>query len=111
MESRIIDWLFREKLEETRYRLIEHMAGQSDRTDTYAKVVVQIYQNYPLKSGRRMRVEAAAAKTNIYNQLRKIDVSQEMGTLFANDNNWAIGGFGNMVKIEQNFSNNQIGAV
>jgi hypothetical protein len=108
MDSIVLKWCFSEAHLETRSRLVEHMASQSDRSQLYADAVLELYKNELVRSDRRARIESAAAKTGIYNHLRKIDISQEMGTMFANDN-ILIGRV--PVTIEQNFHNNNIGAV
>jgi len=108
LDKIVTRWCFSEAHAETRSRLVEHMAHQVDQSDLYANAVLEIYRNEPVRSERRTRIEAAAAGTRIYNDLRKIDISQEMGTMFANDN--ILLGRGS-VTIEQNFHNNTIGAV
>ena len=71
-------------------------------------IVKEVYRREQFRSSLRVRIEAAVAGTEIYQQLRVIELKEETVSLFSNDNDLegAI-----MPKIEQNFPNAQIGAV
>jgi hypothetical protein len=109
MEQQVSDWFFKEENIEAKMFLLDHMSAQAHRSSLYGPIVMEFYRTAPPKSDRRIRIEAAAAGTELYRDLRKLDLQEESGTLFANDNDH--GGQGSMVHINQNFSGSQIGAV
>ncbi len=102
-------WFFNEAHEEARFALLEHMAAQSSYDDTYSQIAMEVYQRSLLKSDARNRIEAAAAGTPLFRELRKIALVEESKTLFSNDNDFGMGF--NVTTINQNFHNSQIGAV
>lgn len=99
-------WFFNEEDNETRLRLLDHMAAQSFRSANYASIVVDMYKRAAPNSNERMRLEASAAKTPLFSALRRIAVIEEGGLLFANDNELFGGHVTNI-----NISGGQIGAI
>jgi hypothetical protein len=85
-------WFFREEHEETRALLLDHMAAQSYRSAVYAPIVVEMYKRAPPHSNQRIRMEAAAAKTPLFSELRRVALVEEGGFLFSNDNDFRGGG-------------------
>lgn len=105
----VTEWFFNEVHEEARYALLEHMAAQSRHNETYFSIATEFYRRALLKSDTRNRVEAAAAGTPLFRELRKIAIVEESLTLFSNDNEFTLGG--KVTNINQHFTNSQIGAV
>jgi hypothetical protein len=110
LSTPVRDWFFNEVHEEARYALLEHMAAQSIHDDTYRTITTEFYRRALLKSDTRNRVEAAAAGTPLFRELRKIALVEESVSLFSNDNEFAFGDR-SVTNINQNFNNSQIGAV
>lgn len=109
LDKYVSDWLFKEDHHEAHKSLLDHMAAQSDKSARYPPIVTEFYRKSPPKSDSRIRIEAAAAGTSLYRDLRKIDYEDESGFLFHNDND-SDGRLG-MVTINQDFSGSHIGAV
>src|SRR3546814_10528051 len=86
------------------------MAAQSRFDETYEKIAVEFYRRELLKSDARNRIEAAAAGTPLFRELRKIALVEESVSLFSNDNEF-VWGTRSVTNINQNFHNSQIGAV
>lgn len=110
LASPVRDWFFNESHEEARFALLEHMAAQSTFDNTYRDIATEFYRQALLKSDTRNRIEAAAAGTPLFRELRKIALIEEGKSLFSNDNDFSLGGH-RMTTINQHFHNSQIGAV
>jgi hypothetical protein len=103
------DWYFSEPHIPARDALIEHMAAQAYRSDEYLELVSVMYEREPFGSQLRTRLEAAAAGTSCYQQLRRISAKQEIPTLFAGHQ--ILGGNG-VTNINNNFgTGNSFGAL
>jgi hypothetical protein len=101
-------WFFREEHAEARALLLDHMAAQSHMSARYAPIVIEMYKKSQPKSAARERLEAAAAKTPLFRELRRIAITEEHGLLFANDNE-LFGGGATVTNI--NIHGGQIGAI
>lgn len=108
MQKSVKKWLLSELHDETRLAILDHMACQSEKSEDYSSLVLHHYQKSPHLSDARNRIEAAARKTSLYKQLRRIALIEESGSLFANDNIF-IGG--PTVNFTQNIVGSQIGSV
>ncbi|WP_432770780.1 MAG: hypothetical protein HEQ22_08640 [Sphingopyxis sp.] len=108
IENRVIEWFFREDHDETKNALLDHMAAHCSQSEQYKSIVLDFYRSSGFKSDARNRIEAASIKTDLYRELRMIEMEDEQGRLFANDN---FGKGSTMVNNNQNFIGNQIGAV
>jgi hypothetical protein len=106
LDKIVSKWLFREEHLETKALLLDHMTAQSDRSAMYVTIVMEMYKHAAPQSNERLRMEAAAAKTPLFSQLRRTAIVEEGGMLFANDNE-LFGG--NVVNI--NVHGGQVGAV
>jgi hypothetical protein len=104
------DWFFNEIHEEARFALLEHMAAQSSFNESYRAITTEFYKTALLKSDTRNRIEAAAAGTPLFSELRKIALVEESRSLFSNDNEFSLGAK-SLTTINQHFHNSQIGAV
>lgn len=104
----ILRWYQGEKVEGVQHALLDHFANFAIRNSKYEAIVRTIYEREPFRSPLRGRIEACVAGTELYRQLRVIELKEETVGLFSNDNDME----GILVpKIEQNFPNAQIGAV
>lgn len=104
----ILRWYQSEESELVLHALLDHFANFAVRNPKYEKIVKEIYGREHFRSALRGRIEAAVAGTELYRQLRVIELKEETVGLFSNDNDLE----GVIVpKIEQNFPNAQIGAV
>lgn len=104
----ILRWYRTEEVEAVSHALLDHFANFAVRNSIYAGIVKEVYAAQRFRSELRGRIEAAVAGTEIYRQLRVIELKEESVSLFSNDND--LGGI-LMPKIEQHFPNAQIGAV
>jgi len=112
LEKYVSDWFFKEEHRQARLLLLDHMAAQSTFTTKYKDIVIDFYRRARPKSDERIRLEAAAAGTPLYAELRKIDIEDERGALFAmNDNEADKPGPENVYHITQHIKADQIGAV
>jgi hypothetical protein len=112
LERFVSDWFFKEEHRQARLLLLDHMAAQSTFTTKYWDIVIDLYRRARPRSDERIRLEAAAAGTPLYAELRKIDIEDERGALFAmNDNDTEKSGHGNVYHITQHIKADQIGAV
>jgi hypothetical protein len=82
----VLDWFLNEVHEGTRMALLEHMAAFAFRDEAYERMIVAAYQDAPIKSDIRVRLEAAAARTVTFRKLRSIELEEEGRNLFSNDN-------------------------
>jgi hypothetical protein len=78
----VIDWYHDETFVPAKDALIEHMAAQADKSVQYMELVSRTYEMAPFRSQLRTRLEAAAAGTGCYSELRRIEVKAEMPSLF-----------------------------
>ena len=76
------DWYLNESYVPAHDALIEHMAAQAFKSDEYLELVTETYERDSFASQRRTRLEAAAAGTSTYAELRRISAKQENATLF-----------------------------
>lgn len=112
LERYVSDWFFKEEHRQARLLLLDHMAAQSTFAERYEEIVVEFYKRASPKSDERIRLEAAAAGTQLYAKLRKIDIEEEKGVLFAmNDNDSEKKTAGDVYNVTQHIQANQIGAV
>jgi hypothetical protein len=109
LSAPVTKWFFNEEYKEARFVLLEHMAAQSGRDTTYERIAMEFYKRELPKSDSRTRIEAAAAGTPLYRDLRKFAIMEEGTSLFSNDNEFV--GSIPMTQINQTFNNSQIGAV
>jgi hypothetical protein len=110
LSNPVRDWFFNEVYQEARFALLEHMAAQSSHDETYGKIALEFYQRALQKSDARNRIEAAAAGTPLFRELRKVALIEEGRSLFSNDNEFTLGAR-SVMTINQNFHHAQIGAV
>ena len=85
LEELTIDWLGDEVSEGVKDHLLDHMASQADRCPAYREEVVTTYTLAGVESLVRYRLEAAAAKTPLYGDLRRIAIEGETGSLFGKE--------------------------
>lgn len=104
----ILRWYHSESNEQVSHALLDHFANFAMRNTKYAEIVKVIYEREHFRSPLRGRIEASVAGTELYRQLRVIELKEETVGLFSNDNDME-GIF--VPKIEQNFPNAQIGAI
>ena len=78
----VMDWYHDEAFMPAKDALIEHMAAQAYKSDQYMELVTRTYEMAPFQSQSRTRLEAAAAGTSCYAELRRIAVKAEMPSLF-----------------------------
>ena len=104
----VIRWYTNEGIESVRHALIDHFSKFAHRNDRYEAIIREIYRVQTFRSALRARIEAAVAGTEIYRQLRVLEIKEESVGLFSNDNDIEslI-----MPRVVQNFTNSQIGAV
>lgn len=76
------DWYLNELYSPAHDALIEHMAAQAFKSEEYLELVTEKYERDQFGSQLRTRLEAAAAGTSTYAELRRISVKQENTTLF-----------------------------
>lgn len=82
LEELTIDWLGGEVSQGVKDHLLDHMASQAERCPAYREAVVTTYTLAGIGSLVRSRLEAAAAKTSLYGDLRRIAIQGETGSLF-----------------------------
>lgn len=72
LENMTVDWYANENHPETRVRLIEHMAGNSDKCSDYLKIVLDRYEAVET-ADERARIEIAAEGTVLYGALQRLN--------------------------------------
>ncbi len=85
LEELTIDWLGDEQSQVVKDHLLDHMAAHAERSAAYREVVVTTYSLAGHGSLVRARLEAAAAKTPLYGELRRIAIDGESGSLFGKE--------------------------
>ncbi|MFV3130105.1 hypothetical protein [Niveispirillum sp. KHB5.9] len=82
LEQITVDWLGMENSQVIKDNLLDHMATHADRCRTYHDAVVEAYKSSGAGSLIRHRLEAAAAKTSAYAELKRISIRSETFSLF-----------------------------
>ncbi len=85
LEETTVDWLVDESSQGVRDHLLDHMAAHAERCPAYREAVVTTYTLAGIGSLVRYRLEAAAAKTPLYGELRRIAIDGETGSLFGKE--------------------------
>ena len=112
LERFVCDWFQREEDQNIRAILADHMAAQNERAQRYRDLVIDLYKKARPKSDERVRLEAAAASTGLFRELRRIDIEDERGTLFAmNDNEGEKAARGDTYNINQTVIADNVGAL
>ena len=112
LERYVSDWFQREEDDNIRVLLIDHMAAQNERSVRYRDLVFDLYRKARPKSDERVRMEAASARTELFRELRRIDIEDERGALFAmNDNEGEKVSRGDTYNINQTVIADHVGAL
>ena len=102
----IMRWYVNEPEPLVREALIDHFALYSHRDERYAGLIVEEYQRSQVRSEVRDRIEARVRGTDLYGQLKMLELKQQTFALMANNNGfmgWP------MTKNEINIHNSQVG--
>jgi hypothetical protein len=83
LEEITIDWFGSEECDAVRSSLLDHMASNSERCPAYCEVVIDAYRSENTGSLARARLEAAAQRTPLFGDLRRIALQNETLSLFA----------------------------
>ena len=82
LEGLTVDWFGDEASEVVKDHLLDHMAAHADNCPAYREAVVTAYTFGGIGSLVRSRLEAAAAKTSVFADLRRIAIRGDTLSLF-----------------------------
>lgn len=87
VEELVFDWFKDEASDPIRARLLEHMAVNAERAPVYRTPVLQNYERLPSGGIGRAQLDAAAAGTSLFQEMRRIEYEGGMSDLFNIPNN------------------------
>jgi nucleoside phosphorylase len=87
LEEITLPWFADEESETVRSRLLEHMAGLTEKCASYSKPVTHTYEQLNAGSLGRARLEAAAAGTPLFPDLKRIEYQRGMADMFGQSDN------------------------
>jgi hypothetical protein len=85
LEPITLHWWGSEKNADVQKQIVDHFVRQSHRTESYAKLAIELYEDDRHRRERE-RMEAMAAGSPLYLRFRKYSSEQELGPLFREGN-------------------------
>jgi nucleoside phosphorylase len=82
LEALVLDWFRDEDVDDVRQRLLEHMAKNAGRCESYKAPVLRAYEAANAHSITRAQLEAAARDTDLYVDMKRVQYDAEGRDLF-----------------------------
>jgi hypothetical protein len=82
LEGITVDWLYDEEAEDVRLSVLDHIAAQSGRLESYKTIALEQYNLLSADPRKRARLDAAASGTELFSNFKRILFEEEGGGLF-----------------------------
>jgi len=76
-----VNWFYDEPCEDITLHVLDHITAQSERLEGYRQIAIERYRDARSNNEIRIRLEAAASKTPLYAEFRRICFEEDAGSL------------------------------